>query len=109
MSDNFKYVHDEANKRVYKIPTSPTVTERRQGRGSKLVGRDVRMNVEVVRADNLLVGNQWKYPTLEPLHQFLESKYSEDEAVYYFTRNHEPRGVKITREQFDALAKQYGG
>ncbi len=108
MVDSFQYVHDSDAKKVFRFPLRPQVRPERQGK-SKKVYHHVRMEVDVVRADNVLTGNQWKYPTSEYPSHIYDDRYDADDSSMYFMRNFAPRGQAISKDEYERLAKQYSG
>jgi hypothetical protein len=80
MVDHYQYVHDSSNKRVYRFPIQPQVTPTLVGKGRK-VYHYVRMQIDIVRADNVLSGNQWKYPVSEYPSFTYDDRYDATEAA----------------------------
>lgn len=107
MADQYRYVHDEEKKTVYRFPCKPQVTEQRVGRGKKKIWHYVRMQIDVDRADNVLTGNQWLYPTSEYPNFTYDDRYDAEDAAHYFMRNYTPVGNEISAEQYDELLKCY--
>ena len=104
--DPYQYVHDSENKRVFRFPRRPDVMP--QQIAKRKVYHTVRMKVDIVRADNILTGHQWLHPTSDYPSFTYDDRYDEDEAIHYFMRNFAPRGIEITRDEFEALSAQYG-
>jgi hypothetical protein len=109
MSERYQYAHDAEGKKVFRFPVAPQVIPQRQGKSGRKVYHYVRMHVDIVRADNVLSGNQWKYPTSEYPNHTYDDRYDAEEAVTYFMRNFAPRRRPITKEEYERLAAEYSG
>lgn len=106
MNDRYQYVHDPEMKKVFRFPLLPQV--RTEPKGRKLY-HHVRMEVDIIRADNVLSLNQWKYPTSDYPSHIYDDRYNADQAVMYFMRNFAPRGQAISKEEYERLATEYSG
>lgn len=102
----FKYIHDQENKTVYKVPNNPTVHEVRDKKG-KLTSWSIHMEVDITRADNVLRANQWKHPTSSYPRQHFDNRYDRDEAIHYFKLNNEPDGTEISEADYTVLQRAY--
>lgn len=102
----FIYLHDAENKSVYRVPAEPKVVEQKD-RKQRLVGWLVSMTYEITRADNVLVGSQWKHPILGCPNQLFEHRYNREQAISYFHMHHNPSGVEIDEETYYILKTQY--
>jgi hypothetical protein len=103
----FKFVHDEANKIVYRYPTEPAVEET-TGRGSrKRIGWSVHMEMSITRADNRLHGNQWEKPTSVLIRQSFDANHTRDQVISYFHMHHAPDGIEISEEAYVSLQAAY--
>jgi hypothetical protein len=106
MRERYQYIHDLEGKKVFRFPIEPQVMPQ-PVRRSKKVYHYVRMQVDIVRADNVLTGNQWKYPTSDYPSFTYDDRYSAADAAEYFMQNYAPRGQQIDREEFERLSSLY--
>lgn len=103
----FKFVHDEANKIVYRYPTEPTVIETTSGRNKKRIGWNVHMEMSITRADNSLNGHRWDKPTSEHVRQSFDAHYTRDQVISYFHMHHAPDGDEISEDVYVSLQAAY--
>lgn len=103
---DYMYIHDAESRTVYRLPRTPTVTER--NKRNRLVGWHISIGIEVTRADNILMGNTWKYPVRYYREQvFLAATDTRQSAINYFLTNHTPRGLVIDQMTYEGLLQQY--
>lgn len=108
MSEFFQYVHDVSKETVYRFPLRPQVMPQPQGKTKKKkIYHYVRMEISIARADNVLTGHRWKYPTSDYPSFTYDDRYDADEAERYFMLHYAPRGEAISREKYEILASQY--
>jgi hypothetical protein len=100
MQERYQYIHDVEGGKVFRFPIEPQVTPRP-------VHHYVRMQIDIVRADNVLTGNQWKFRTSDYPDFTYDDRYSATQAAEYFMQNYAPRGQRIDREEFERLAALY--
>jgi hypothetical protein len=102
----YVYYHDAENRIVYCVPDEPIIHEQRDSR-QRLVGRSVSMNYDITRADNVLVGSQWKHPVMGCPNQYFDNRYNRQQVISYFKIHHNPKGVEIDEERYRLLKAQY--
>jgi hypothetical protein len=107
MSEFFQYVHDTDQQTVYRFPLRPQVIPQPQGRTKKRIYHYVQMEIAIARADNVLTGNRWKYPTGDYPSFTYDDRYDADQAERYFMLHYAPRGDAISKEEYEILASQY--
>ena len=98
--------HDAENRIVYRIPDEPTIHEQRDRR-QRLIGWSVSMSYDITRADNVLVGSQWKHPVMGCPNQHFDNRYNRQQVISYFKMHHNPKGVEIDEETYRFLKAQY--
>jgi hypothetical protein len=105
----FKFVHDAQSRTVYRYPAGPNIRETVGGRGrvKKRTGWDVDMWIDITRADNRLVLNQWEHKIGEVPTQSFDSRYDREQAISYFLMHHAPRGAEITESEYERLQAEY--
>lgn len=108
MSEIFQYVHDAGQQTVYRFPLRPQVIPQPQGCTKKQkIYHYVRMEISIVRADNVLTGHRWKYPTSDYPSFTYDDRYDFAGAERYFMLHYAPRGESIGKEEYEILASQY--
>lgn len=103
---HYKYIHDAGNGVVYRLPTDLTVSEQRDRKG-KRIGWSVRMEIEITRADNRLINNQWEHPIASIPEQHFDDRYSQEQVISYFHMHHDPHGDEISEDTYSALKQEY--
>lgn len=56
-------MHDVGQQTVYRFPMRPQVRPQPQGKTKKKIYHYVQMEIAIARAENVLTGDRWKYPT----------------------------------------------
>lgn len=108
MNDVFQYVHVVTEQMVYRFPLRPQVIPQLVGKSkTKKIYHYVRMEITITRADNVLSGHRWKYPTSDYPSFTYDDRYNADEAERYFMLHYAPRGESIIKEDYEKLASQY--
>lgn len=104
----YKYVHDVANRIVYRYPVSPNIRETLDGRGKvkRRTGWSADMEISITRADNRLA-IQWEKSIAEYPTQFFDAHYSRDQVIYYFLMHHAPDGNEIGEQEYSQLQQAY--
>ncbi len=103
----YKYFHDAIAKTVYRVDDDPNILENKDGLGR---GRPwyISTKVDITRADNVLIKNQWRYETSKIHAEHFDRKYSRDEVISYFMSRIYPHNcTEITSEEYDALKTKY--
>jgi hypothetical protein len=96
----YKYFHDEKKQTVYRMPMTPDVFDS-TGEWS------IHLQIDISRADNVMVGNHWKYPWGEPHQQTLSSKYTKEQAISFFYDRATPKCEEIDEESYKKLSAKY--
>lgn len=102
----YRYVHDEERRIVYKFRAEPDVSEKTDRRGRR-TDWYVRLEIEITRADNKLLRNQWQHRTSDYPDQYLGAQYTREQAVSYFMSRHTPKGAEIDESEYDRLQAEY--
>lgn len=106
-----KYLHNAELKTVYRFPVQPRAREMMDKSKRKIIGWNVSMEISITRADNVLSGNQWKYPIADCPQQYFENignRYNNREiVVLHFHRNHDPKGTEIDKDTYLKLKTEY--
>jgi hypothetical protein len=102
---DYKYIHNSQEKQVFRMPSVPNVD--RAEKSGKLIGWDVRMEIDVTRADNILNGSQWKYPIKNFPKQHFDNRYTEQQVISHFLNRNTPAGIEIKKEEYIAIKEAY--
>ena len=101
-----KYFHDTQNKIVYRID-EPSINEEKDGRGQRRRWH-ISTDVHITRADNVLIGSQWKHNVLRPRRKYFNRKYSREDVIGYFMSRVYPQNcLEISSEEYEVLQRQY--
>lgn len=103
----FKFYHDLAGKSVFRMQSPPTVVEK-TGKAGKRIGWTVQAEIEITRADNvLLANNQWKYRICAFPQQHFDGKDDRRSVVASFQTQHVPNFPEIDQETYNRLREKY--
>ena len=106
MNPEYRYFHDESNQTVYCMPIQADVNEIYDKK--QLVAWSIRMSISLVRADNTLVNNKWKFACGQDCKQEISVRGKTKEiAINDFYNRHTPRCEEITEDIYKELAKKY--
>lgn len=101
-----KYIHDAENEAVYCFPICPEFLEQFDKK-RKRTGGSVRMKIDITRADNRLIGNQWAHPVASFPKQSFDERYSPKQVISYFHMHHDPHGDEISEDAYIVLKQKY--
>lgn len=101
---SYRYIHDEANSVVYRVPKVPEVIENK--RKGKIYSWTLHCVVDVTRADNIQERHGWRYQVRMHLRQYYDSSYSKEDAISYFL-GHTPPGTEIDEDTYNVLRQKY--
>ena len=103
-----RYFHDERNRTVYRLPSTPNVYEQK-GRNGRCTGWSIDTEIHITRADNALKpnGQQWNYPVLHCPQEHYSSGDSKTKAISFFNSVHMPNYLEISELEFRRLEKIY--
>lgn len=103
----YKYFHDAVARTVYRVDDDPNILENRDRRGRRSSWY-ISTKVDITRADNVLIRNQWRYPIFKIPNEHFHRKYSRDEVISYFMGRVYPHNcAEITSEEYEALKTKY--
>ena len=102
----YKCFHDLQNKIVYKV-NDPSITENKDKKGH-LRDWDIRTEVLITRADNVLIDHQWKHKTSDSRYKSFPKRYSREQVIEYFMGRVYPQNcLEISSEEYEILQGQY--
>lgn len=102
----YKYFHNLKNRTVCRVE-DPSTHESKSSQGEHR-GWYISTRVLITRADNVLEGSRWKYPTSGVPHDNFGKRYSKEDVIMYFMgRVCADYGSEISSDEYEKLKERY--